>query len=170
MGSRQMVTPKTAVEMLVIGMVTVRMGCTDIEMGAKEKKTSNLSRQMVTPKTAVEMLVIGMVTVSMGMEMVIVRTDCTDIEMVIVRTDCTDIEMGAKETKTLNLRRQMILKTAVEMLVIGLVTVSMGTEMVIVRTDGTDIEMGAKEKKTTNLSRQMVTPKKVVKKLGIEMV
>merc|ERR1712108_105600 len=129
--SRQMVTPKTAVEMLVIGLVTVSMGTEmvivrtdsmDIEMGEKEKKTSNLSRQMVTPKTAVEMLV-------MGMEMVIVRTDCTDIEMVIVRTDCTDIEMGAKEKKTSNLSRQMVTpKTAVEMLVIGMVTVSMGME------------------------------------------
>merc|ERR1711974_106342 len=105
----QMVTPKTAVEMLVLGMVTVSMGTEmvivrtdgmDIEMGAKEKKTSNLSRQMVTPKTAVEMLVIGMVTVSLGMEMVIVRTDCTDIEMVIVRTDRTDIDIRAKEKKT----------------------------------------------------------------------
>merc|ERR1711974_106614 len=97
--------------------------------GAKEKKTTNLSRQMVTPKTAVEMLVLGMVTVSMGME------------MVIVRTDGTDIEMGAKEKKTSKLSRQMVTpKTAVEMLVIGLVTVSMGTEMVIVRTDGMDIE------------------------------
>merc|ERR1712108_62637 len=103
-------------------MVIVRMDSMDIEMGEKEKKTSNLSRQMVTPKTAVEMLVIGMVTVSMGMEMVIVRTDCTDIEMVIVRTDRTDIEMGAKEKKTSNLSRQMVTpKTAVEMLVIGMV-------------------------------------------------
>merc|ERR1711974_266619 len=103
--------------------------------------------QVEKVRAAVEKLGIGMVTVTVGM----------------------GIEMGAKETKTLNLRRQMILKTAVEM-VIGLVTVSMGTEMVIVRTDSMDIEMGEKEKKTSNLSRQMVTPKTAVEMLVIGMV
>merc|ERR1712108_53125 len=140
-------------EMLVIGLVTVSMGtemvivrtdCTDIEMGAKEKKTSNLSRQMVTPKTAVEMLVIGMVTVSMGMEMVIVRTDCTDIEMVIVRTDRTDIDIRAKEKKTSNLRTQrMTPKKVVKKLGIEMVTVM----------DGMDTGMGTKGKKGTALTR-----------------
>merc|ERR1711974_278225 len=78
---------------------------------------------------------------------------------------------GGKGKKTSNLSRQMVTpKTAVEMLVIGLVTVSMGTEMVIVRTDSMDIEMGEKEKKTSNLSRQMVTPKTAVEMLVIGMV
>merc|ERR1711974_522025 len=132
-------------EMLVIGLVTVSMGTEmvivrtdgmDIEMGAKEKKTSNLSRQMVTPKTAVEMLV---------MEMVIVRTDCTDIEMVIVRTDRTDIEIRAKEKKTSNLRRQrMTPKKVVKKLGIEMVTVM----------DGMDTGMGPKGKKGTALTRK----------------